>query len=331
MARFSTAFGSISVIALSVAFASPALADMGRSPGNGAPGWTGSLEGGYLYQNGDDLIGYGYEPAAGTTFDVLLAPENGWFGGVSIGYNSDPSAANTWFFHRVEGYAVFGQTSDDASDTAPPGVHTLLTDVDATNNLPDGLTGNSSVKRRSFELGLRFERDQVYDSGNSITWVLAPFLASFAEKSDTSISVCCVASRSSDVDSRLFGIYLAAEPEYWFNSSVAIVGRGGVGVYGYSIDGKFKSEIVPPLTPAFNASVLDDKNGVGFRGLLGIGLKFNVSDISNLETFAEAEYYSRVGSASLPSNVSAAASPASVNVDDLWDVRLGARLNLKLN
>jgi hypothetical protein len=49
-----------------------------------------------------------------------------------------------------------------------------------------------------------------------------------------------------------------------------------------------------------------------------------------LETFAEADYFSDMPGVFLPSNTFAAHAPASVQTDDLWELRAGARLTFAL-
>ena len=57
-------------------------------------------------------------------------------------------------------------------------------------------------------------------------------------------------------------------------------------------------------------------------------MKFRVLDNGFLELFGEADYFSDVGTANLPSNRAATLKAASVGTEDLWDLRAGIRLTM---
>ena len=63
----------------------------------------------------------------------------------------------------------------------------------------------------------------------------------------------------------------------------------------------------------------------------GAGLKFRLGNGSRLETFAEADYFSDVGTIHLPSNTLNASKPANSDSDDLWELRAGARLTFAIS
>ena len=91
------------------------------------------------------------------------------------------------------------------------------------------------------------------------------------------------------------------------------------------------ADFVPGLD-AFNAHVSDSESGVGFRDQFGAGLKFKVWSAGLIETFAEADYLPDVGTARFPGNtVNSALRPASVDTDELWELRTGARLTFDLS
>ncbi len=126
----------------------------------------------------------------------------------------------------------------------------------------------------------------------------------------------------------LYGVNFAAEPEVWLSSGIALVGRFGLGVYGYDADGKFVSFASLTTDPPFAARVSDDEFGVGFRGQLGVGLKFRLSSTTNLEAFSEADYFSDVGTAHIADNQLSSGDVSRVDTDDLWELRSGLRLNI---
>jgi hypothetical protein len=80
-----------------------------------------------------------------------------------------------------------------------------------------------------------------------------------------------------------------------------------------------------------SAHINDSDDGVGFRGQLGAGLKFKLGTGARLETFAEADYFSDVGTIHLPSNTLKSSSPANSDADDLWELRAGARLTFAIS
>jgi hypothetical protein len=193
-----------------------------------------------------------------------------------------------------------------------------------------GTEAKTSVERQTWEGAVRFEGDDRLDSTTTITYVVSPFIRGFGEDTRTVVNGCCDFSRTGDVDATLYGVFVAAEPETWVTPYLAIVGRAGVGVYGYDADGKFRSFGDAFTTGDFDASTSDGDSGAGFRGLLGIGLKLKVAPNTLLEGFAEADYFSNVPTADMTSNSLQGASVSHVGDDDLWELRSGLRLTVGL-
>lgn len=303
-----------------------AFADMGKAPVS--DGTYGSIEGGYLYQDGGDIIGHGINPVAGTTIDILVSPDSGWFAGGMIGFANRDALIAGLPFRRIELYGLYGRTSDDASDSAPPLAGLSLKNVDATFLVENGSAGLTSSERRTFEAGLRFEGDDQTSATSSMTWVLSPFIRWTGEETDTFVTQCCDLRRSGDVDTMMYGIVVAAEPEVWLTNDVAFVGRVGVGIYVYDADGDFNSS--DNLNGFFAAHLSDGDSGVGFRGLLGAGLKFKLSETANLEAFAEADYFSDVGTAIMANNQNDLTT-SHTGTTDMWELRAGARLTIGFN
>lgn len=313
----------VSALAVTIACTS-ALADMGRAPVSGQ-GTYGSLEGGYLLQQSDDLIGHGVQTAPGIVEDVNVSADSGWFAGAMIGIANRDALVTGLPFHRVELYGLYGHTDDDAADTVPPAADILLKSVDGTALGVGFGDATTSTERRTIEGGLRFEYDEQNQPVWSQTWIISPFIRNMDEETRTGCSAACgVGERSGDVETWMYGVTVAFEPEYWITPGVALVGRVGAGIYGYNADGDYRSASL--VVPAFNAQLSDGDSGVGFRGQLGAGLKFKISDGANLETFAEADYFSDVGTANMSNNQAADATASSTSTTDLWELRAGARL-----
>ena len=316
---------------LASTFALPAVADMGRPPTENGTYVSG--EGGYTLFSDNDVSGYGISTSELNFRNIFVSPEDGWFAGGMLGFASPAPMIDGLWFTRIEAYAFFAKAEDSASSHASSSGSVSLTSVDGLTLVfaPDDV-GRASVERENTELGLRFERDQVLGPTSSITWVLAPFALWSNEEAR---GECSCARRSADVDTWLGGVTFAGEPEKWLTPGIAVVGRLGLGIYGFNADGKFRSSAIVDFVPgldAFNAHVSDSESGVGFRGQLGAGLKFKVWSAGLLETFAEADYLSDVGTARFPGNtINSALQPASVDTDELWELRAGARLTFALS
>ena len=304
--------------------ASSALADMGKAPVS--EGTYGSVEGGFLYQNGGDVIGHGISPVAGTTIDVLVSPDSGWFAGGMLGFANRDALIVGLPFRRMEIYGLFGRADDNANHTSPPLAGTSLKNVDASVLVSGGATGTTTSERRTFEGGIRFEGDDVINSTTNMTWIVSPFIRWSNEETSTLVTQCCNLLRSGDVDTTMYGILIVAEPEVWLTNDVAFVGRVGVGVYGYDADGDYRSS--DNINGFFASQLTDSDGGVGFRGQLGAGLKFRLSNTANLETFAEADYFSDVGTALMANNQPGDGTPSRTGTTDLWELRAGARVTI---
>lgn len=300
-----------------------AFGDMGRAPTD--QGWYVSGEGGFLWLDDTNIAAFGFGPAGGPLRDAFLSPEDGWFAGGMIGYADQQPII--FGFKRIEGYFLYGEADDSISSSA---AGLAMTSVVGDAITVGGSRANGSAERSVAEGGLHFERDSTLNSSTILTWVVNPWIRLNEEDSQSAIlGGCCVPHRNSDVDTWMYGVNLAVEPEMWISRSIAIVGRGGVGIYGYDADGSFKSFSNVRPDP-FAARVSDSDSGVGFRGQLGAGLKFKVWQTGLLETFAEADYFSDVGSANMPTNTTVTFKSAGIDMDDQWEFRTGARLTFAL-
>jgi len=321
-----------------MAASTAAHADMGSAPVD--IGLYGGIEGGFLHQSTEAVNGFGIVAPGGSIGEALIEPENGWFAGGMIGYARPNTNLMGLPVSRIEGYVLFGRTEDNVGASAAPYGDLTIKSADGYANVVGGVRASTSVERRTIEAGVRFERDEYsYEGGSlkdepvrsnrNLTRVLSPFFRYMEEDTETEVRGCCSAFRSASVDNKMYGLMAAIEPEYWHTSRIALVGRLGVGVYGYSVDGSFRSYSQSPFIPdPFAASVSDDESGVGFRGSLGAALKFKLTEASRLETFAEADYFSAVGTAAFSNAIPTNGRASHVEIDDMWELRAGVRLTI---
>jgi hypothetical protein len=319
------AFGS-ALLASAPAYA---FGDMGKAPT--VQGTYVSGEGGYLLLDDRDIPGFGIANSPGKFHDIFVSPDTGWFAGGAIGY-ARPEPNDGLWFERIEGYAQFWSADDSATQHSPQNGQAGISSVDAkalVGAFDD--RGRAGASRDSAEGGLKFERDSIYNETTSITWVINPFIRNMSEDA---FGACDCARRTGNVDDWLYGVVFAAEPEKWVTQNVALVGRLGAGFYGFNSDGTFDSRGTANFGPGpdpLKAHINDSDDGIGFRGQLGAGLKFKLGTGARLETFAEADYFSDVGTIHLPSNTLNASQPANSDSDHLWELRAGARLTFAIS
>ncbi len=322
-------FTALLSAALIASASSLARADMGLAP-VGPEGTYVSFEGGYLYQDGPDVIGHGINPSATSFANVLVSPNDGWFVGGMIGFASAQRYLPPLPFSRTEIYLSYSDADASVTSSAPPLSATNLKSVDGSAFGGGGLDGHTSVSRTTWEGGLRFEGDDIISPTSTLTWVLSPFIRFSDEDTASAVDGCCTVQRNAEVKSRLYGALVALEPEIAVTPGVSLVGRVGAGIYGYRVHGSFHSQSSNPAPDPFAADLLDSDSGVGFRGQLGAGLKFKLWQGARLETFVEADYFSDIGTATLADNDPAAATSSIVSTDDLWELKAGARLTVGL-
>lgn len=312
-----------------LASAAPAAAGMGSGPA--APGIYVSLGGGYVLQSGDGIIGYGIEQPGGGIVDVTVDPGNGYFIEGAIGYAETEPLFSGLPFTRWEIYALYGSSDDSVSDTAPPRSGIALKNDSATVLVTGGSSGITTSERETFETGISFEGDTTQSGGTSLTFVLTPFVRWMGEDTTTIVTECCTLRRDAEVDTWMYGILAALEPEAALGSQVSIVGRIGAGLYGYQSDGTFNSSAdIPPAQSVFGAHVSDSDSGIGFRGVLGVGLKITLAPGALLETFAQADYFTNTGLSQLSNNQPGDTTASHTGSSDLWEFRSGARVTVSL-
>lgn len=328
MLKFRSRLSAASAIAALLA-PFPAVADMGLAPAKPGDVYI-SGEGGFLHQDGGDVNAYGIGPLAGITIDQNISADSGWFAGAMIGWEKGSPLVSFLPFTRVEIYGYGGKTDDKVSSGAPVTMGSADGEVVAI----DGTSASASTERKIWEIGYRSEFDRVIDPTRTITWGLVSFIRGSDESSGAICSAGpCVVQRSSDVDTLMIGSMLIMEPEWRLTPGVALVGRLGAGYYTYDADGKFRSSSNGGGgADAFAAYVKDSDDGFGFRAAFGAGLKFILSPDTFLETFAEADYFSDVGTARFASSdPTSDIAPSRVTTDDMWELRIGGRLTVNLD
>ena len=320
------------IAVLAVGLASPALAaEMGSAPVS--TGLFATLDGGYLDLDQDDVFGHAVNPsgvAGAPVDDVRISPEDGWFIGGSAGYRSNAPLISFLPFNRWEAYLTYSESDEEERDSVSGAASIDLNNVDATTLATIGGTGSTGIERRTWEFGTRSAVDTGAPGRSSVTWVMQSFTRYSEEETESfAVGTADRASRSADVETTSTGMMLLAEPEHWLSPSLALVGRAGVGVYYYDIEGEFRSSssAVPDV---FAARISDDDDGFGFRAQLGAGVKLRLGAASTLTGYAEADYLSDVGTAGLPDNNLATVTPAEVDTSDAWEFRAGARLSVGL-
>lgn len=306
---------------------------MGRAPV--LSGTYVTVEGGYQYIDANSVNGHGISQTGlvqGPTTDTFVDAQGGWHAGASIGFASPAAIIGGLPFTRTELYFSYGSSDDDRSDTVGPPAKTSLKSVDGSALGVVGFTATTDVERTSYEGGVRFAYDSATGANSSLTWVVTPFLRNAQEQTNSvAIGTVDTAWRSADIDDWQYGITLAAEPEVWVTPTVALVGRIGGGIYGYHADGDFNSfSTAPPVDP-FSASISESESGLGFRGVLGAGIKIKLSPDMTATGFAEADYFSTTASASLPDNQFVTATTSSIATNDAWQFRTGLRLTVSLD
>lgn len=313
-----------------ILLASPANADMGLAPAG--PGQTyGSAEGGFLYQEGADVNAYGVSSAPGTYVDRFVSAQDGWLAGLQLGYENGKPFISFLPFTRVELFVFGGRTQDDVSDTAPPLSDISLKSVDGQINVIGGSVATAETERETIEFGYRSEFDQRVDADTTITWGYVSFIRNSQEDTFVTCTALCGVTRSAGVDNWLFGSMLMMEPEFRITPAIALVGRLGAGFYLWEAEADFNSTALAAPASPFNANVHDEEDGFGFRGSLGASLKIILAPGAFLETFAEADYFSDIGTARFSNASPTDDTPSSIGEDSLWEFRTGGRLTFQIS
>lgn len=314
-----------SLAALSLPGTSAWAGEMGRPA---SPGSYLTIEGGYTYLDGSDVIGHGVNVGASLAVapdDRLVSPDSGWHAGASLGF----ATPGLFVFNRAEVYFSGGESDDSVTSVqeVPPGIQ--LQNLDSSAVAIIGGMSTTEIERRAYEGGVKLAYDQAAGASTSYSWVLTPFFRKADEETLTLVQgTADEASRSADIETRFYGVTVAVEPETWISPSVALVGRLGVGAYYYDANGTFSAA---STVPAFDSAFSDGESGAGFRALLGAGVKVRLSEGLLLTGYAEANYLSDVGTARLPDNDFATQTRASVATDDEWELNAGARLSISLD
>lgn len=180
------------------------------------------------------------------------------------------------------------------------------------------------------EFGLRLKSDQKM-GGAIVTLGAEPFYIRYDQSTRASGALSDLldasGTRSSDVESDIFGLQLAIEGAAPLGGPFSILGRASAGLYNIDTDADFSSTFMMPFSPPFNtykAQVSDSDSRTGYRLGAEAGVRYAISSAAWLSVTGSVDYLSETPTAVLPA--SATDGPASLAFDELLDWRAGARL-----
>lgn len=259
-----------------------------------------------------------------------MSVDDGGYFSATVGYAF--TAPFLGVVSRIEAYG--GRTGSDADQSANGAL--ALRSVDnlaaiALAAVPlDAMQGDITQDLSLTEFGLRLKSDQKI-GGATVTLGAEPFYIRYEQSTRTSgvISDLLDASgtRTSDVESDIWGVQLAIEGAAPLGGPFSVLGRASAGVYNIDTDAEFSSAFRMPFGPpfgAYDAHVSDSDSRTGYRLGAEAGVRYALSGTAWLSVTGSVDYLSETPTAVLPAT--AADAPASVAFDDLLDWRAGARL-----
>lgn len=267
----------------------------------------------------------------GPLFDAsrFLAVDDGGYVGGTVGYSF--TAPLLGVVSRIEAYA--SRTGSDA-DQSPNGalglrsvdnVAAIAIAAAPVEDLQVDVTQDLTLT----EFGLRLKSDQKI-GGATVTLGAEPFYIRYDQSTRTSGVADLLdasGSRSSDVESDIFGVQVAVEGAAPLGGPFSILGRASAGLYNIDTDAEFSSSFVVPSlfgTGIYDAHVADSDTRTGYRLGAEAGVRYALSGTAWLSVTGAVDYLSETPTAVLPT--AAADAPASIAFDDLLDWRAGARL-----
>ena len=272
----------------------------------------------------------------GSLFDTsrFMTADDGGYGGATIGYAFVSPLLGV--VNRIEAYG--SRTSSDA-DQATNGAFALRS-VDnlaaiALATVPvEDLQVRATQDLSLTEFGLRLKSDQKI-SGATVTLGAEPFYIRYDQSTRTSGALSDLldasGTRSSDVESDIFGIQVAIEGAAPLAGPFSILGRASAGLYNIDTDADFSSTFLMPFSPPFGSyesQVSDSDSRTGYRLGAEAGVRYAISSAAWLSVTGSVDYLSETPTAVLPA--SATDGPASLAFDDLLDWRAGARLTFAI-
>lgn len=268
----------------------------------------------------------------GTLFDTsrFLTADDGGYGGVTIGYGFVSPFLGS--INRIEVYGSRTSSNADQSSNGAFGLRSVdnIAAIAIAAVPVDDLQVRATQDLSLTEFGLRLKSDQKMGGAN-VTLGAEPFYIRYDQSTRTSGALSDLidasGSRSSDVESDMFGIQLAIEGAAPMGGPFSILGRASAGLYNIDTNADFSSTFTMPFRPPFStyeAQVSDSDSRTGYRLGAEAGVRYAISSAAWLSVTGSVDYLSETPTAVLPA--SAADGPAHLAFDDLLDWRAGARL-----
>lgn len=264
----------------------------------------------------------------GTLFDTsrFMTADDGGYGGATIGYGFVSPFLGA--INRIEAYGSRTSSNADQSSNGAFGMRSVdnIAAIAIAAAPADDLQVRAKQDLALTEFGLRLKSDQNI-GGAAVTLGAEPFFIRNDQSTRTSGGpsdlIDASGTRSSDVESDMFGIQFAVEGAAPLGGPFSILGRASAGVYNIDTDAKFSSTFVIPFS-GYEADISDSDSRVGYRLGAEAGVRYELSTTAWLSVTGSVDYLSETPTAVLPA--SSTDGPASLAFDDMLDWRAGARL-----
>jgi hypothetical protein len=264
----------------------------------------------------------------GGAFDVsrFLTADDGGYGGATIGYGFVSPVLG--IVNRIEAYGSRTSSDADQSSNGAFGLRSVdnLAAIAIAAVPVETLQVRATQDLSLTEFGLRLKSDQKMGGAN-VTLGAEPFYIRYDQSTRTTGALSDLidtsGTRSSDVESDMFGIQLAIEGAAPLGGPFSILGRASAGIYNVDTDAKFSSTFVLPFA-THQADLSDSDSRTGYRLGAETGVRYAISSTAWLSVTGSVDYLSETPTAVLPA--SATDGQAHLAFDELLDWRAGARL-----
>jgi hypothetical protein len=261
-------------------------------------------------------------------FDVsrFMSADDGGYFGATVGYGFVSPLLGV--VNRIEAYGSRTSSDADQSSNGAFGLRSVdnLAAIALAAVPVEDLKVRATQDLSLTEFGLRLKSDQKM-GGATVTLGAEPFYIRYDQSTRTSGALSDLldasGSRSSDVESDIFGLQLAIEGAAPLGGPFSILGRASAGLYNIDTDADFSSTFSIPFA-SYEAGVSDSDSRTGYRLGAEAGLRYAISSAAWLSVTGSVDYLSETPTAVLPA--SATDGPASLAFDELLDWRAGARL-----
>lgn len=261
-------------------------------------------------------------------FDVsrFMSADDGGYFGATVGYAFVSPLLGV--VNRIEAYGSRTSSDGDQSSNGAFGLRSVdnLAAIALAAVPVEDLKVRATQDLSLTEFGLRLKSDQKM-GGATVTLGAEPFYIRYDQSTRTSGALSDLldasGSRSSDVESDIFGLQLAIEGAAPLGGPFSILGRASAGLYNIDTDADFSSTFSIPFA-SYEAGVSDSDSRTGYRLGAEAGLRYAISSAAWLSVTGSVDYLSETPTAVLPA--SATDGPASLAFDELLDWRAGARL-----